>query len=315
VPTCGNNVCEDGESQGQCPYDCEVKCSGPNCGNDVFVKCGCEDSADYIGEVGLITNKGTCESCSGFEELFNPYAKMQTGVYGCLSDYFDFEPPRVPYLLFNYPEPPKNCEDPDGCYEFAGDAAGFDEGIMIADYDVVGEGVNYPTSVAQLYPDVHETTHYFVGHMLHGLPNWFNEAVAFQTTERLSCGVDSMLVNEGVAYDAANEYTGIIEFYSQGYYDDVMAGIIDVSSSAHVNGALFAYGLEKEFGCTEDCFAEIVSGLRDYEEEMCENGECGIDPINGSKLWNIDNDVIYKVVSEVIGSEPDKLYEVLDLSY
>ena len=102
---------------------------------------------------------------------------LQTKVYDCLSDYYDYQPLRVPIIIYATKDntvcnDTSGCPRPDGSLVTQKNYIVYDTLSGWADY-----GENYPTKSSSLMADEHEMTHYFLNEMLHSIPIWFDEAV------------------------------------------------------------------------------------------------------------------------------------------
>src|SRR3989338_7707333 len=165
--TCGNNLCETGEDSTFCPYDCEKECVDNSCNGQAQAYCE--------------------PACPNQEELLTSYAAMQEKVVTCLEGYFQIKVPRVNYKIVHQVE--AACQDPRGCCCSEGGMTSVGEvrHINFNGYTTYQE--YQPTSVEQMLPDEHETTHFILYHIVHNHPAWFSEGIAIQTNERVQCDV------------------------------------------------------------------------------------------------------------------------------
>lgn len=269
---CGNGVCENSrEMQSGCSYDCVLPCKGNNCNSKVDVYCACQKP-----EFALISNAPACASCGQQESLFADFNTMQTQVYDCLSDYFEFNSTRVPNLVV-YDQAQPTCNNANGCYGYEG---GWASPVGVVWRTLQGSrsyGQNQPTQSQQLMADKHETTHYILHQMIHGPPGWFDEAVAIQTNERLYCHPQENPKGDGYLKER-NESGGVLmsdgSLLNESFYLRLKNGETSLSPAekqyAHIIGTLWVIGLKHDYNCTQDCVRDIVAELQGYIEAQCQ---------------------------------------------
>ncbi len=289
VYICGNGVCEnDREIKSGCNHDCGTKCIGKYCNQNINLYCGCKEDT-YALLTRLSPCKAVvCEDCNKQSALFNAFYDMQSQVYDCLADYFQYQPPRIPNLVV-YDENNEYCEYKNGC---TGAETGGSTPVGLIWKPLPGAmsyKENQPTEALQLMADKHETTHYFINQMLHGAPSWFHEAIAIQTNERLNCHPqesidgDSYLTERKVDLEknlGINMDDGT--YLNDDFYLRWKNGETTLSDQENQNyyiqGVLWVLGLKIDYGCTESCIRDIILELRKYVQEQCKisQDDCGL---------------------------------------
>ncbi|MEK6973325.1 MAG: hypothetical protein AABW72_04780 [archaeon] len=336
---CGNFVCENDENYSgktlktedmgsQCYPDCQAACSSEYCNDFVEIQCGCPEYDALAERHGCINDAEPCTDCGVQESLFPELLKIQTEIYNCLVDYFKFKPSRLIYKVFNNPNLPK-CEQLDGCEGTEGGAGGADY-VMFHNLDGLHlYGEPYPTKPEHLQADVHETTHYFLYQMLHGIPSWFHEVVAIQTNERLNCSDKQSYW--GDAYLSFKEQGGGIEMddgtqLNVDFYKRLKEGKTSLSEEEkkdhYITSVLFIIGLEKEYDCGFYCIRDVVLKLHEYELKECAASDknCAIQKVldkfftaylAGSQ--EAANDRIKMTFDEVTGKDTSELFNLLEI--
>jgi hypothetical protein len=364
-PVCGDYSCDEGETYEFCPFDCEDSCKSEFCNEgEVSVYSACVDF-DYFTdkvpclvscEVDLDTDfdGGDPISLNPVEEddicsdavleeqemLFDDYLAMQTKVYECLSNYFDYEPFMLSYV-FGPESKLSICTDAEGCGCTTGGTAypGFIlhhslKGFMPYNSDI-------PTEVGHLIPDEHETTHAFIRQMIHSLPKWFSEGLAVQTNERLQC--DTWALEELGYQDEAYECTlkgdsylaetpfdlqqSTIAGISMGdgfhlnddFYEQLKNGDLifsDFNIDQYETGSLWMIGMRLDYSCEEFCIRDIITELVNFEKDSCQSGgDCGVNPFSGGPKEHITNSVIKEKAEEITGEDLSPLFDLLGLEY
>jgi hypothetical protein len=338
---CGNFICEHGESADgyamsfekgitnqNCFLDCSSPCKSQYCNDKVEVQCGCSEYSVLATRHGCIQNALPCSDCSNQEGLFPEVLSMQTEVYTCLVDYFKFKPPKLIYKVFNNPNL-DSCKNSEGCGGIEGGSGGADY-VMFHNLNGFREfGAVVPTKPEHLTADVHETAHYFIYHMLHGMPSWFHEVVAIQTNERLVCsgkqtpwGDNYLPENEGQGGINMDDGTTLNEDYYVRLKSGETALSPEEQDEPHVLGTLFIIGLKKDYNCGFYCIRDIVLKLHEYELKGCAIGKCGVASYVENKysmMWlggegkDEANERIEEATSEVVGADTGQLFQLLKL--
>ncbi|GEM_PF-2277583 len=336
---CGNFICEPGESyEGnvlamdnigkECYFDCSAPCSSEYCNEFVEVDCGCSEYEALADRHGCINNAEPCTDCGIQETLFPELLEIQTDIYTCLVDYFKFKPNKLTYKVFNNPNL-EICTEPEGCIGIEGGAGGPDY-VMFHNLDGFREyGEVVPTKPEYLQADVHETTHYFLYQMLHGIPSWFHEVVAIQTNERLKCSEkqaewgDSYLTEKGTGGIIMDDGTTLdLDFYKR-----LKEGETSLSENEkkdhYITAVLFIIGLKEDYNCGFYCIRDIVLKLHEYELKQCSTDAsiCAVqETINGQfiTMWlggseENANNKIREVTSEVVGEDVISLFTLLQI--
>ena len=306
---CGDFRCEPGES-GKCDMDCGVPCKNGD-------KVVCTSVAQVYCD----------QNCNDQEKLFSPFLNMQEDVISCLSSYFQFTPPRVTYHVV--PEVAGAACVQNACCCQEGGLTGTSDvrfpglpGEMVKGFSSVSE-------VQNLLPDEHETTHFFLFHMLGEHPLWFSEAVAIQTNERVECDVHAYgsymqhvtgvvrnsdiekYINRGDAFlretpvdISSNGGVSLADGRSLTvlYYRDLRDGKVQLSSTSdHVKGALFMMGLAEDFNCGSFCVRDIVVSLFNSHKLGCLEKKCE-DTTTGDILL---------ATNKVVGRDTSSLFELI----
>ncbi len=300
--SCGNQRCELGEDNTFCPYDCEKECIGI-CNNQVQVYCE--------------------PNCSEQEPLMKYYAEMQKNVVTCLEQYFGEEVPRVNYKII--PDvTQKTCVDPDGCCCTEGGLTSAYEIRHINFNGFIPYNYKYPQTGDQLLPDEHETTHYFLYHLISDHPLWFSEAVAIQTNERIQCAEKGVSnghpgakivrhLHKGDAYLRERRMDiisngGIImsdgTVLNEDFYNRLKSGSAELSENekneAHVRGTIWIIGLKVEYNCESDCLQKIIAQLHQ---------KCKITACTQTTTQDIKT-----ATDRVIGVDTKNLFDLLKIS-
>jgi hypothetical protein len=344
---CGNFVCEAGESydgkvaatlgKEYCPLDCSAACSGDYCNDYARIDCGCNEYDALAARHACIANAQKCSSCGTQASLFGEVLSIQTDVIKCLSDYFQYQPPRLIYKVFNNPNLDK-CQNKEGCTGTEGGSGGADYVMFhnLNGFRAYGEVV--PTKASYITADVHETTHYFLYQMLHGIPNWFHEAVAIQTNERLSCTSRQTTWGDNYLSEKENSDSGINmddgNVLTYDYYRRLKKGEVSLSAKEkndyYISATLFIMGLKDDYKCGAECFKDIVVKLREKEQNTCMIGSgenCAI--VNYGVTWAMmwlgngdkiggelaTNKVIKSTVEEVVGKSVSSLFDLTGIKY
>ncbi|HLD73144.1 MAG TPA: hypothetical protein VJA23_06195 [Candidatus Nanoarchaeia archaeon] len=306
-------ICGDGICQGQreinsgCAYDCGWPCVGKYCNQEINVYCACQESSfALLKEITPCKAKVTCNNCSQQEPLLDDFYDLQTQIYECLADYFQFQPLRIPYLIVYNPAEEK-CTDPSGC---SGYATGHSDPIGLSFIPLPGNrsyDQNQPTLPSQLVPEKHETTHYFLNHMLHSVPDWFKEAISIQTEERIKCHpqenpkgdaylleTEVDLLHPELGINLANGMTLNEEFYQK--WKNGGADLPETDkNNYYIQATLWLIGLKLDYSCTEDCIQKILQELRQQVVEECKISQekCGLASWfvfeNKDKFCSLDN--------------------------
>ena len=269
---CGNGICENNrEIESGCSYDCQLPCKGANCNEKIDVYCACQKP-----EFALINNAASCSSCDQQENLFDEFVTMQSQVYDCLADYFQYPSSRIPNLVV-YDSSQPSCNNQNGCYGYEG---GWASPVGVVWKTLQGSrsyGENQPTQAEQLMADKHETTHHILNQMVHGPPGWFTEAIAIQTNERLICHPQEN--PKGDSYLKERDESGgkVMSdgtLLNESFYLRLKNGETVLSPAeqqfAHVLGTLWVLGLKLDYDCTEECVREIVLELQEYMYAQCQ---------------------------------------------
>lgn len=303
---CGNGICENQREQDSgCFFDCGYPPKGKIYNETNEVSCGCKDS-DYLS---IASNspwkKVSCESCSRKNvSLFPDYLAMQTKVHQCLSDYFDYKPPRIANWILDNPLK-EICNQKNGCEAFTGHI--FDAGIGISWQGYPGYvhyGEKEVIASKDIIVDEHEMTHIFLYNMLHGLPSWLDEGVAIQVKERLHCHPQEDQKGDAYLQEVESEFgiSGGINMsdgtvLNEDYYIRLRSGKTNLADSekgtggsGHKIGTLWVMGLKLDYGCEEKCIAKIIKKLKVYRDEQCQNSqeECGLSRVI---VFNISDDM------------------------
>lgn len=345
---CGNYECEAGESfsgkaydflnlSGDCYLDCNPPClAGPDlCNQYAEVHCACDEYPVLSQRHGCIKNAPACTDCGLQEKLLPEVLKIQTEILKCLRQYFGFQPNRLVYKVFNNPTLEK-CTLTEGCTGAEGGIGGADYVVFhnLNGFRAFGEVV--PTKPEFLTVDVHETTHYFLYQMLHGLPSWFHESLAIQANERLNCSSRQAAWGDAYLQERENQKGGI--YMGDGttlnldYYRRLRDRKTQLSEtelkSPHLLGTLFAIGLREDYQCGFECYRDVVIRLREQEQKFCRLGKgknCAV--ANYEKTINIfglgsgetsdwekiTTEIIKKAFDQVTGKDTQPLFELLKL--
>lgn len=342
IPTCGNNICEEGENQGNCPFDCEIPCESNFCNEKVVVFCGC-DHREYLLNECIFSEPCAENQCQSQEGLFDEVLQSQTSVYDCLADYFNYNPSRIPYII--YAEKTDVCDQEGGCPRPNSSTATNVYYIINPSLPgFVSYGEIYTNKVEQLVVDEHEMTHHFLNQMLHSIPDWFSEGVAIQTDARINCDVSSHPLRSGIGYEKTLESAetdidnprgsgfwlnddGSILF-NEGFYQDLKEGLVSINETLtpavydlpgrrdpHIIGSLFMMGLKLDYNCTENCVRDIIKELKDFEEQRCPGPNCGIRLALGAREGEegINNSILKEKINKVLGQDTTPLFELLEL--
>lgn len=342
IPLCGNKVCEEGENQGVCPFDCEIPCESEFCNEKVVVFCGC-DGRDHLLNACTFNEPCSEEKCTSQVQLFDEVLEAETKVYDCLADYFDYKPLRVPFVV--YAEKNSVCNMPGGCPRPATNS--YSNAVYVINpalQGYVSHGEIYPGGTSELIIDEHEIVHHFLYQMLHSIPLWFHEGVAIQTDARVDCDVKAHPDDSGMGYVKTVENgksdvdvpsgTGFwlndeqSLTFDEGFYQALKAGKVKINPETtpkmytafgikrtHLIGSLFMTGLKLDYDCTEDCVRDIVVKLREFEEGRCPGPECGIAQTLGTREGEeaITSAIIKEKTNEVVGKDTTPLFELLEL--
>ena len=373
-PVCGDYVCEEGENYEFCPFDCEASCKSEFCNKGkVSIYSACVDLEYFESEVGCMF--GSCEVESAYaspegvpidffggddtpeevvdpcsdevleeqSDLFNAYLDMQTEVYDCLADYFDYEPSMLNYVVG--PESTNDlCLEPGGCGCVLGGGA-MPKFMWQHHWNGFRPyGANGPTKAMHLLPDEHETVHSFARQMIHNAPEWFSEGIAFQTNERVQCDVQALEIlgyQQGEAYgctlggddylvetpfDIQEQDTGLAIAYNVNLNDDFYKQLkngdlafSDFDMNEYRIGSLWMMGMRLDYDCEEFCIRDIVTELMEFEKDGCQSGEgCGVNPgwgMPGISGDHIDNSIIKEKAEEVVGEDLSPLFDLLEMEY
>ena len=340
VNYCGNFVCEAGEKYDgkvmktvdmgkQCYYDCSSPANSEYTNDSVEVDCGCSEYEAMADRHGCINDAKPCTDCGIQESLFPEVLKIQTEIYNCLVDYFKFKPQKLIYKVFNNPNLEK-CKEQGGCTGIEGGVGGADY-VMFHNLDgfrAYDEVV--PTKPEHLQADVHETTHFFIYQMLHGIPSWFHEVVAIQTNERLYC--NDKQAEWGDSYLPEKEGTGGINMadgtsLNLDFYKRLKNGKTSLSEEEkkdhYFTAVLFLLGLKEDYGCGFYCIRDIVLKLHEYELKKCSTdaNACANQKFPGDiymAMWiggseEKANELIMTATSEVTGKDVTPLFNFLEI--
>ncbi|MBI5254368.1 hypothetical protein HY932_01140 [Candidatus Falkowbacteria bacterium] len=343
---CGNFVCEEGESYDgkvaksvggtQCALDCSAPCTGEYCNSYAQIECACDEYDALAERHGCIASAKKCGNCGAMEKLFDSVLTIQTDVIKCLSDYFQYKPARVLYKVFYNPGEP--CQSKSGCKGNEGGAAGPDY-IMFPTINGFHQyGQILPIKASEVTADVHETTHYFLYQMLHGIPSWFHEAIAIQTNERLNCVSSQQSWGDYYLYEKEKGIGGINmadgNYLTYDYYRKLKKGQVSLSSKEkedhYLTGTIFVMGLKDDYKCGFNCVKDIVIKLREKEQTNCMFGigeNCSV--VNYGTTWGMfwlgngdkeggelaANKLIKATVEEVVGKSVEPLFDLLNIKY
>lgn len=340
---CGNFVCEASESYDgkveadvfkQCSLDCSASCNDDNCNAYARIDCGCGDYAKLAKRHGCIKDAPACSSCGVQAALFPELLKIQTEVVKCVQEYLSYKPQRVVYKVYHNPTLQK-CDIKSGCTGIEGGVGGPDY-VMFHNINGLREfGQATATKASHITADVHETAHYFLYQMIHGIPSWFNEAFAMQTNERLNCTDRQTKYGDSYLKEKDTDYGGINlsggNFLTYDFYRKFKKGSVSFNATEkndhYLIGSMFVMGLKDDFACGKDCWRDIVMKLHEYELEHCATGinNCAItnyqDTWGLSWLGGVDggeknaNAIIKNVVEEVVGKSVTPLFTLLNIKY
>ncbi|MFH0815059.1 MAG: hypothetical protein V1902_03240 [Candidatus Falkowbacteria bacterium] len=344
---CGNFVCEEGESYDgkvaksvggtQCALDCSAPCTGDYCNSYAQVECACKEYDALAERHGCVANAKKCGNCGAMEKLFDDVLTIQTDVIKCLADYFEYKPARVLYKVFYNPSEP--CQSKDGCPGNEGGVGGPDYIMFPIINGFHQYGQNLPIKASEITADVHETTHYFLFQMLHGVPGWFHEAIAIQTNERLSCvssqadwGDNYLKEKGGTTGGGINMADG--NYLTYDYYRKLKKDQVSLSAAEkdnhYIAATLFIMGLKDDYKCGFNCVKDIVIKLREKEQNNCMFGigeNCSV--VNYGATWGLfwlgngdkdggelsANKLIKAAVEEVVGKSVTPLFDLLGIKY
>ena len=307
VPTtiCGDNLCESAESYQICAKDCERQCESRYCNNQVQIVC-------------------TQNNCERQEQLFSNLLTLQSRVASCLTQYFTYTPPRITYEI--EVESGSTCTQEDGCCCSEGGLTSV-HGVQTSFNGLTIKGQSSPTTAQDLLADEHETTHFFLNHMLGPHPSWFSEAIAIQTNERAGCDSKVLTNANPQVYEyslrgdaflletpADKKSYGVKlddgSYLNTTYYYKLKKGTSRLSNNdqydPHIIGTLWIIGLKEEYGCTDKCIKDILKELRTYAQNQFtihKNCEGQI----------VTNKAIYDATKKVLGKDPYALFQLLDI--
>ncbi len=313
LSSCGDFVCDSTElGQGSCALDCGEICKAvPSDVNSREGACS--------GNVQVYCD-GVCEQS---RDVLDRFDSMQESVVNCLGSYFSYLPPRVTYRVVH---DGMGCNSESCCCR---------EGGLTSVRDVRMPGVPGLTVRAQstvmtrdhVMPDEHETTHYFLFHMLGEHSLWFSEAVAISTNERVQCDVSAYsrqggknsevisYMSRGDAYlketpvDVASG-VGIGVRLAGGrvvnveLYYDIRDGRYSLQTrDEHVVGALFIMGLQEDYDCGANCVRDIVEDLYTTHKQGCMSQACVA----------VNTDAVYASTNRIVGVNTEELFTMLRL--
>ncbi|MFA6461631.1 MAG: hypothetical protein WCV90_05135 [Candidatus Woesearchaeota archaeon] len=302
---CGDGICQSSENNSNCPYDCQEECKSDYCNEKIWVYCG-YSNPQLSKQVNPLENVEEHSNCSKQEKLFSEFFNLQSKVYNCLASYFNFKPMRINYVIY-YPKE-SICQQKDGC---EGAEGGRTTPTLISMSTLPGKhpfGENQPINPSDLIADKHETTHYFLFKMLgNQIPDWFNEAIAIQTNERVHCEIseywqgDAYLIeNEGESYQYGikmNDKTYLnYDFYTR--LKDKQTNLSSTEKkSPHIIGALFIMGLNQDYNCSKECITKVVLKLHE----------------NRKGIENITSLKIKQAIEEVTKRKVQPLFDLLEI--
>lgn len=293
---CGNGVCENqAEKDSGCTIDCgSGSCKGGigQCDDNVDVYCICqEEESRIIRANSPCINE--CDNCGKQEQLFDDFAAMQSQVYSCLVDYFQFKPFSKAKYFVVHDDLKEACNDPDGCLgaetgKFPLTLGG--EGVLFDNLPGDQEfGENQPTKNKHLMADKHETVHYFLHQMLHSPPAWLDEAIAIQTNERLVCHPQESQGGDAYLQERQGDTFGIVmsdnTYLNDDFYQRLKNKQTSLSSfektgktGDYIIGTLWIMGLKLDYGCEKECVRDIILKLKEYVDSQCKisQNSCGL---------------------------------------
>jgi len=300
-PICGNNICE--ESEASYCLDCNLSCKSELCNSKINI---------------------ICDNCTETQkELLPTLFEHQTIAYDCLTNYYNYHPPRLVYHTISFPNTPiKSCTKEEGCYISGGGLAernGVKQSFIpgLREYNE-----NDVTKKENVGFEIHELAHVFTYYGLGIVQPWFTEGISMYTESRLLCHKDYILSNK------INDFSSLYKKLKNGNktldevapYDEYYK----TKHNSHIIGAMYFGALEQDYNCDKKCIAEILYSLYGYKEncteECFENAKKPIPQLmnfslnhNDLRIQIITNKIIKQKSEEITGKDLTPLFKMLEI--
>ena len=302
-PICGDNICEEGEEYYS--LDCNLSCKSELCSSKINI---------------------ICDNCTETQKLLIPtFFEHQTIAYNCLSNYYNYNPPRLVYHIISstniFTEP---CSKKKGCYISGGGIANRNEITQSFIPGLRESGENDVTKQENVGFEIHELAHIFTHYGLGIVPSWFTEGISIYTESRILCHPDYILSNKiddfSILYIQLKEGNKTLDEIAP--YDEYYK----TKHNSHRIGSMYFSALEQDYDCNKECIARILYSLHEYRENCAgdcfENAKESIPQIMNFSLSNKDlrvpiitNEIIKQKSEEVTGKDLSSLFDMLEITY
>jgi len=303
LPICGDNICEEGE-ESYC-LDCNLSCKSELCNYKINV---------------------ICDNCTETQKKLLPTLfEHQIIAYDCLSNYYNYNPPRLIYHAISSPDVPiESCIKKQGCYISGGGLASREEIRQSFIPGLREYHENDVTKKENVGFEIHELAHVFTRYGLGVVQAWFTEGISIYTESRVLCHQDYILSSK--MDDFLSLYNklkgGTVTLDEVAPYDEYYK----TEHNSHRIGSMYFGALEQDYNCDKKCIAKILYSLYEYKEnctEDCfENAKKSIPQIMNLSLNNEDlripiitNRIIKQKSEEVTGKDLAPLFKILEIEF
>ena len=297
---CGNNLCEESYC-----LDCNLSCKSELCDSKINI---------------------VCDNCTETQKNLLPIIfEHQTIVYNCLTEYYNYNPPRLIYhTISSLDIPIESCNKKEGCYISGGGIAS-KEGIKQSFVPGLREySKSDVTEKENVGFEIHEFAHIFTFYGLGPVSSWFTEGISIYTESKIFCHPDYVLSDK--MDDFSSLYTQLKN--KEKTLDEVAPydEYYKTNHNSHIIGAMYFGALEQDYNCDKSCVAEILYSLHEYKENCTgnclENAKKSIPELMNVSLNNNDlrspiitNKIIKQKSEEIIEENLTSLFKILEIDY